>query len=186
MERTKNNTCKCILAFDPSITAWGYAVIDVQSKQILCAECIKTTPESKKRRIRKGDDDVRRIILINSILLDLIKKYNVVHIVAEQPHGSKSASAAKMIGIVLGIIQTISDCTNIGVDWFSEADSKQALLGKHAATKQETIDAISNKYKVKWTNADFRNEAIADALSIYHLACISSPTVKLLLNTSNK
>lgn len=186
MKHTKNTTCKCILAFDPSITAWGYALIDVQSKQIVAAECIKTASENKKRRIRKGDDDVRRIIQINSVLLDLIKKYNVVHIVTEQPHGSKNASAAKMIGVVLGVIQTISDCTNIGVDWFSEADSKQALLGKHAATKQETIDVIDNKYKVKWTNADFRNEAIADALSIYHLACIASPTVKLLLNESGK
>lgn len=168
-----------ILANDPSITAWGWAVLDVDCN-LLDKGCIKTKTEGKKRRIRKGDEDVHRTEAITSELLRVIKKYNVQYIVTELPHGSQNAAAAKMIGICVGVIVGIALSSDLGVEWYSEGDSKKAALGKIAAHKQEMIDAMSKIYKVKWTGIKYIDEAVADALGIHNVALKESATLKLV------
>ena len=85
-----------ILTNDPSITAWGWAVVNAKGR-VLETGCIKTAPEQKKRRIRKSDDTTRRASAIIQKLLSLIKKYNVEYLLSERPHGSQNASAALKI-----------------------------------------------------------------------------------------
>jgi Holliday junction resolvasome RuvABC endonuclease subunit len=168
-----------ILTNDPSMTAWGWAVLDYQGN-IIETGCIKTVTEGKKRRIRKSDETTQRISEINNVLLRLIKRYNVNYILTESPHGSQNASAAVMIGIVAAIVQTISDCLDIGVEWYSEGDSKKCLLGRISATKHETIDAIDKLYKVSWTGVKYKDEAVADALSVHYVATKQSSTLKMM------
>ena len=168
-----------ILTNDPSMTAWGWCIMDLYDS-IIDQGCIKTETAGKKRRIRKSDETFQRISEINNVLLDVIKKHNVKYILTESPHGSQNASAAVMIGAVAGIVQTISDCLGIGFESYSEGDSKKCLLGKNSATKKETIDAISKIYEVKWTNIKYKDEAIADAISIYNVAMKQSSSLKLL------
>lgn len=173
-----------VLACDPSLTAWGYSVI--RNGKIIKVGCIKTegTP-TKKRRIRKSDDTFRRIDEINEELLQTISTLEVNYIVSEAPHGSQSSSAADAIGIVKGILHTMAKCMDIPIEWYSEGDAKNAVLGKcHGASKHDMVKAIDCLYKVEWTKAGFRNEAIADSLAIYHVACKESPTIRFLL--SNK
>jgi Holliday junction resolvasome RuvABC endonuclease subunit len=166
------------LTNDPSITAWGYAVI--RNDQIITCGCIKTKPDNKKKRIRKSDDTIRRISEINKLLLTAITDYDVDYILSEAPHGSQNANAAVMIGMVTGMLQTVADCKNIPIEWYSEGDSKKVLLGKISASKEETINAIKKHYIVPWTKVKYYNEAVADAISIYHAAITLSPTLKLL------
>lgn len=168
-----------ILTNDPSFTAWGWAVVDAKGN-VLDTGCIKTAPESKKRRIRKGDDRVRRTSEIVQCLLELLQKWDINYILSESPHGSQNASAAVMIGIVAGIIQTLSDTLHIPVEWYSEEDSKKAVLHKRSATKSEMIKAINLKYKVKWVKAQYINEAVADALAVHYVATLQSPTLKFM------
>ena len=168
-----------ILTNDPSITAWGWAVL-TPNGQVLATGCIKTKPQAKKRRIRKGDDIVRRISEINQTLLQVIKQYNVVHILTELPHGSQNANAAVMIGLVTGIVQTVSDCLGIGVEWYSEGDAKQCALGKRSCVKQEMIDAMKELYSVQWDYVKYKDEAVADALAIHYVASKESNVLKFL------
>lgn len=168
-----------ILTNDPSMTAWGWAVLDYQGK-IIETGCIKTITEGKKRRIRKSDETSQRISEINNVLLNVIRRYNVNYILTESPHGSQNASAAVMIGIVAAIVQTISDCLNIGVEWYSEGDSKKCLLGRISATKKETVDAISKLYSVTWTGTKYKDEAVADALAVHYVATKQSSTLKMM------
>lgn len=172
-----------VLACDPSMTAFGFVVLDYRRK-ILDRGCIKTESEHKKMRIRKGDDTIRRITEINTVLIDLIKHHGITYIVSELPHGSQSAAAAEMLGIVKGLIQAIADCFEIGIEWYSEGDSKKALFGdgKKTVSKADTIKVINKIYKVDWPGAKFRNEAVADALAVHHVACIQSPVLKLFGN----
>jgi len=169
MERTKRNT-PVILTNDPSLTAWGWAIVQPNGK-ILDVGCIKTEPRANKLRIRKGDDTCRRVHELNTELLRVIRKYNVDYILSELPHGSQTAAAAVMIGIVSGIAQTISDVLGIPIEWYSEGDAKKELLGKNAATKKEIIDAIYITFpNVPWTFIKYKDEAIADALAIFNVA----------------
>jgi len=196
MERTKQNSNTFnVLACDPSITAWGWAVLDQKSKILDCG-CIKTASNHKKLRIRKGDDSISRITVLVESLLSVIKTYNIKFIVSELPHGSQSAVAADAIGIVKGIMQTISICSGIGIEWYSEGDSKKALLGKLSGEKIETIWAIDKLYKVPirgnvkkgpkgniiaiWSGSSYIDEAVADSLSIHYTASLVSPVLKAM------
>lgn len=186
MKRTKHNPSQgTILTNDPSMTAWGWAVLD-WSGNILATGCIKTEPSQKKLRIRKGDSTVRRISEINQALLQVIKEYNVEYILSELPHGSQNASAAVMIGVVAGIVQTFSDTLGIGIEWYSENDAKKCLFNRKSITKQEMINRIEALYNVPWTGVKYRDEAVADALAIHYTAMQMSSTLKLLKGRNGK
>jgi len=178
-ERRKTESNKPrILACDPSFTAWGWAVLEGHLVQ--AAGVIVTKPEAKKRRIRVGDDDVRRVGELISQLVRVIEKYNVTFIVTELPHGSQNSRGAIMIGVVLGTLQSFNILLNIPVEWYSENDAKKALLGRISATKQQVIDAIADLYEVYWTGVKYHDEAVADALAIYYCAECNSPTLKFM------
>lgn len=165
-----------ILTNDPSITAWGWAVI--RNGKVIDTGCIKTSSEQKARRIRKGDDRVRRVSEINRALLLLINKYRVNLLISELPHGSQSASAAVMIGICTGVVQTLADTLCLPIEWYSEGDAKKAVVNKRSASKSEMIKAISELYKVPWTGIGYKDEAIADALAVYRVAENESPVLR--------
>ena len=165
-----------ILANDPSLTAWGWVV--VENDRIIDCGCIKTEPNTNKTRIRKGDDRVRRVSEINKALLTVITKYKVSYMASELPHGSQSAVSAVMIGITAGIMQTFSDILGIGLEWYSEQDAKKSVVNKKSATKDEIKQAINKLYKVPWTGIGYRDESIADALAVYHVMQGQSATVQ--------
>jgi Holliday junction resolvasome RuvABC endonuclease subunit len=176
--RVRTNKHLTVLTNDPSMTAWGYAVI--KNDLILETGCIKTAPENKKKRIRKSDDTVRRVSEINKKLIELIDTHKVDFIVSEAPHGSQNASAATMIGMVAGMLQTLADVLKIPIEWYSEMDSKKFVLGKKAATKTEMVNAITKLYNVPWKKIKYHDEAVADSIAVYHTAIGLSPTLKLL------
>lgn len=167
-----------ILTNDPSATAWGWAIMSWDGI-VIKTGTIKTATEGKKRRIRKGDENVRRISEINHQILDLIKACNVKFIVSELQHGSQNANAALWQGAVTALIIAIADALDLPIEFYSEGDSKKALLNKPSASKQETIDAITKLYVVPWTGKKWRDEAVADAISVFHVARIQSSVIKM-------
>lgn len=167
-----------ILTNDPSMTAWGWSL--VRDGEVFHSGCIKTAPENKVKRIRKSDDTVRRVQDINRTLLQIIKDNEINYILAEAPHGSQNASAATMIGMVTAMLQTIADCLDIPIEWYSEMDAKKCVLNKKSATKIEMIDAMKKLYDIPWKGVKYADEAIADSMAIYHTAINLSPTLKLL------
>jgi Holliday junction resolvasome RuvABC endonuclease subunit len=169
-----------VMTNDPSMTGWGWAILD--KSVVLESGCIKTEPEDKKRRIRKADDRIRRISLINKELIKVIKEHKPYALLSELPHGSQSANAAVMIGMVAGVMQAISDCFGIPVEWYSEGDAKKSVHGRVGnVTKLDTIVKMKEVYGVSWaTGTLYKDEAVADALAIHHVACEQSPLVKFL------
>jgi Holliday junction resolvasome RuvABC endonuclease subunit len=187
MKRTRKNLTMHqlnpfrILTNDPSLTAWGWAVVDAKNGNVVDIGCIKTESQNHKLRIRKGDDTVRRISEINFELLRIIRTNNVQFIISELPHGSQNASAAVMMGVVTGLLQAIADTLDLPAEWYSEGDAKKHLLGKRSATKDETIKAIKELYNVHFTTVKYKDEAVADAMAIYHVARSQSPILKINL-----
>lgn len=177
MERKKIQSKLRVLTNDPSLTAWGWAVLDENNK-VLDRGCIKTVPQAKTMRIRKGDDRIRRISELTQTLLQIIKTYDVNYLLSELPHGSQNAAAAVMIGATTAIMQTLSDCLSIPIEWYSEADSKKAILKKKDATKKDMIASITEIYQVNWFNVGYKDEAVADAIAVHHCALISNSFIK--------
>ena len=183
MGRTDKNqkTKHSILCCDPSMTAYGWSIIDWDGNWV-DGGCIQTKKENKLRNIRKGDDDVRRVSEINRELLEKINTYKVSFMIAELPSGTQSAAAATMLGMAKGLTQTIGDSLQVPIEWFSEGDSKKAALGKISATKQEMIDAMGKLYNVRWGTYKNWNEAVADATAMHNCAMKLSPILKLKQN----
>ena len=178
MERTKPKPEPTVLTCDPSFTAWGWAV--VQNHIVIDHGCIKTVPEAKKRRIRQGDDRVRRTTEIILSLMETIGNHRIAFIVSELPHGSQNAKAAVMIGVVVGILQAISELWEIPIEWYSENDAKKALLGRVSASKGEVIEVVEQTLDITIPGPKYYREAVADALAIYNVAQATSPTLKIL------
>ncbi len=167
-----------ILACDPSFTAWGWAVLE--SHQVISTGCIKTEPEAKKKKIRAGDDQARRVREIIQQLDKIISYHNVTYIVSELPHGSQNYKGAVMIGVVTGILEGFNVLRNIPLEWYLENDAKRALFGRISASKAEVKASINELYDVSWSGRKYIDEAVADALAIYYAAECSSPTIKFI------
>lgn len=176
----KNPLDKCVMVNDPSITAWGWIVIS-PFNEIIDSGAIKTAPSDKKLHTRKGDDRIRRVTELNVELLRIINKYKVGLIISELPHGSQSAVAAVMIGMVTGIMQTLGDSLNIPVEWFSEGDAKKAISGKRSVEKDEMVSIVKRQYTVPWYGTKWQDQAIADAVAVYHVAKQQSQILKMIM-----
>lgn len=171
---------KYIMVNDPSITAWGWVIIR-DDGVVVEAGAIKTTPSSKKLHTRKGDDRVRRVTELNVELIRLVKKYNISFLISELPHGSQSAVAAVMIGMVTGVMQTIGDCLGIPVEWFSEGDAKISIAGKRSVEKDEMVIIVKRFYEVPWCETKWEDQAIADSMAVYHVAKQQSQILKMIM-----
>lgn len=169
-----------IMSHDPSMTAWGWVILD-QHGFVVDSGAIKTKPADKKLRIRKGDDRTRRVSEIVFTLSEWTKKYGVRHHVGELQHGSQSAVAATSLGLCVGILQTFCDCAGVGLEWFSEGDAKKSVCGKASIAKDVMVRLMSTKYEtfkprgVKWID-----QAVADALAVHHVAMEQSSVLKFM------
>jgi Holliday junction resolvasome RuvABC endonuclease subunit len=87
-----------------------------------------------------------------------------------------------MIGMVSGVMQTIGDCLNIPVEWYSEGDAKKAISGKRSVEKDEMVEIVKGIYThVPWKETKWQDQAIADSLAVYHVAKQQSQMLKLLM-----
>lgn len=180
--KAKGNT---ILACDPSLTGWGWAIINWDGS-VVDTGMIKTEPLHKKMRIRVGDDFARRIKEIVQVLFTNIKTHNVNYMVCELPHGSQNANAAKMVGAVPSIMETMAMTLDLGLEWYSEADGKKIVLGKTSGSKDDMVKAIKKLFPevyFKPTGAKAINEAVADSLACYMIASVQSNTMKMMKKT---
>lgn len=184
MQRNKsrlNRRVRQILVCDPSLTAWGCAVVS-SSGSVIYTEAIKTESSHKKLRIRKSDDTGRRIAEIVRRLNYIITKYNVSYIAAEAPHGAQNYNGAVTIGLCLAILEAIHIVKEIPLEWYSEADAKKAIKEKDPVTKKEMVRLIDKNYNVDWANVEWKDQAVADAIAIFHVASKTSPVLQYMQN----
>jgi Holliday junction resolvasome RuvABC endonuclease subunit len=176
---TRHRKPRNILTNDPSLTAWGWAVVTTDGF-VLCADCIKTEPSPAVKKLRKADDRVRRIGELARELKRIIDRYKVVYIISELPHGSQNASAAFALGACAAVVQTISEWSGLGVEWYSEADAKKAVSGKRSVAKEDMVTLMEEKYNTTLFGVKWKDQGVADALAVHYVAMQESPTLKFL------
>lgn len=167
-----------ILVCDPSLREFGAVV--VCGMNVIYGVCLKTEKTEKKHKIRVADDRVRRIEELASELTEIIEMYEIQYIISELPHGSQDAVAATSLGLVTGMLQGIASALDIGIEWYSERDSKICTCGKIAVEKPEMKERIAQIFEVNWTGIKYKDYAVADALSVYNTALKKSKFLKLL------
>jgi Holliday junction resolvasome RuvABC endonuclease subunit len=161
------------LVMDPSLTEFGYAIIDPTSKIVIEMDSIKTSKsEDVKKKLKKNTDDTTdRLKQIASVLTEKIKYYDIKIADFEIPVGSKSAIAGIALAGIRGLVVGVCVALQLEINTISAREVKLLLTGNRDASKEEILDKVIEliptftSKSVKYTKA--RKFACADAIAVY-------------------
>lgn len=159
-----------VIAIDAAFANMGLAAaVILPTGKVLCNDLLLVSSEREdKKVVRKSSDDLRRA----QHLAVMLRHWQGLHrpsiAFAEVPSGSQSASAARALGIAVGVL---ASCT-VPIIEVSPMEVKRLFgTGKKGATKAEIIAWAVKKwpsapwlrYKGRLTQA---NEHLADAMAV--------------------
>lgn len=145
-----------ILAGDIGYNNYGCSIIDDQGQVVDVGTIV--TRKTKKKLLRVADDDVQRITHITAKLSALVKRYNILGVVAElPPSNSQSALAARALATAVAITVALFTELKIPVEWATPEEVKKALTGKANASKEDMMLAACKKYNWKITEKNIYN-----------------------------
>lgn len=134
-----------VLGMDPSFRNWGYAVgaYNVESGELHIdrLQLISTSP-TKSKSVRASSDDLRSAVVLHGALETVLEHYDPLVVFSEVPAGAQSATAAKGLGIAVGVM---ASCKKPLVQ-VTPNEVKLALTGNKKATKREMIEAAYRRY----------------------------------------
>lgn len=156
-----------VLGLDPSLTAYGWAIVDRDAKpaKVLEAGCISTKP-ARGSKIRS---DSRRLAIIASGVLAAIDRSRkpasrVVRVVSEAPTGGK---AAKALGQTFGLTVAACEAAGVAATFVTPRAVKVASTGIPDAGK-DTVAAGVEK-AIGWRSSARtapQREAETDAVAV--------------------
>jgi hypothetical protein len=142
-----------------------------------------STEREDHKEVRKSSDDLRRASILHKALTDYVRTVGVTLAFAEVPSGSQSASAARALGIAVGVL---ASCP-VPIIEVSPMEVKKLFSsnGKRKVPKTEIIAwAVKQWPDLPWLKhagkLTLANEHLADALAVV-MAGISTPAFKQLL-----
>jgi len=149
-------------------------------------ELINTTSMDRKS-VRKSSDELRRAKELQAAMVKFCKGADLAFV--EVPSGSQSASAARALGIAVGVL---ASCPILIIE-VSPMEVKDVVSGgnrKIKITKPMMIEWASKKWKLApWLRHKGRltlnNEHLADAMAAV-MAGINTPEFKRLLTLVTK
>lgn len=165
---TKSDTAvemKRILSLDPSLRAYGWAIIE---EDILACGCIET--ESFKDELTSLSDNKRIDILANE-LKRIIETWKPELIIFENPVGSKSSRANQALAYAKAITIGAAIFSGIAYEPIRAKSVKKALTGNSDADKETILELVTKMYPsfatltTKWSKA--RKLAASDAAAVY-------------------
>lgn len=165
-----------ILGLDPSLTAYGWAVLRIDNGLILNAGCVRTQPAATKRHSYVGDDDTRRVRAITRELVRRVRCRSPRVIAYETSGGAQSARAARALGIACGITGALIECAaellEIGViEVPVTAREAKSATGSPTASKADVVEWASSRAPDQmWGATVPEREAIADAIAVAEYA----------------
>lgn len=168
------------LFLDPAFTHTGWIIIDVKDSSFVSCGCVSTKKQSKKKRIRVSDDDIRRCKKIAGKLIEVIDSYEPKAIALEAPSGgSLSSRSARCLGMATGIVATLESYTEIPFLYVTPNDVKVALCGKKNASKKDMMSKAKTIYPEigELTKGDM--EHVADAIGVFKVV-EEDPVIRML------
>lgn len=165
-----------ILGLDPSLTAYGWAVLRVDDGAVVDAGCIRTQPAKGKQHAYVGDDDTLRVRVITRELARVVQRHTPRAIAYETSGGAQSARAARALGIACGITGALVECAaellEIGiVEVPVTAREAKSATGSTSASKADVVEWASSRAPDQMWGAPVPvREAIADSIAVAEYA----------------
>ena len=167
-----------ILAVDPSIREYGYAVLNVDDRKkkenwVEDSGCIKTSSDPDTRL--KSKDRVHRVQNIFSELNRICTMWGIEHVVSELPAGSQSATAAWTLGSVVGGTASLAISLDIDIDFFTLHECKQSVEGiddtpEGVSKKEYVAIKMKDMYNAQWEDTKYIDLAVSDSLAVFETA----------------
>lgn len=130
-----------VVGLDPSLTAFGWAVVEASTKLVVSAGCICTKPDPKGAHLYQADKDGARVDSIASALIGLLRDVvgnGAPYVVAvEAPAGAQHASTAKALGLSYGIARTLCAAFDKNPITVQAHEVKQRVGGARLASKDD-------------------------------------------------
>lgn len=149
-----------ILAFDPSLSNWGYSIATYTNNQldILDYGIVQTKPS--KTKDRQNIKDYLRCQHLYSHLLPLVK--DIDRIVVELPTGSQSSRAMVSYATCIAITACLSHA-NPNVHIVTPNQVKR-IVGSSTASKDDVIDWVKHKHPNLNLPSKTKAEHICDSI----------------------
>lgn len=163
-----------VVGVDGGLAHMGIADLDLVRAgssirmEYLEGEVVETKPESKKRGVRKGDDNMRRARIVAGALLRHVRRGPAGLIVYEaQSFGMKGQVAARQAGTAFGIIAAVASALDVPMLCVTPGDIKRAVCPEITkATKEDVIGAVERLWpNVRWPAKEANWEHLADAIA---------------------
>lgn len=159
-----------IIAIDPSLRATGYVVYDPGEKKIVDSGCIKTEKESGS----VIEDNIRRIRKIVEVIDGKIREYDCNKMWMELIGGSQSASAARGLGSVLGLLVGYVYGKDVELKWLNKYSINDIIFGKNSVEKEEAIEYAKSRWpREVFKDVKYRDEAISDSILVLEAGVLS-------------
>jgi len=180
--KTGRNDFVEVVGIDPGFSALGYAALKITSSEMYVdrAGVITTKPSERKRKVRKSDDNVRRILELAAEIERAAFSHNVVAVCSESMSWPRSSSACAKLGMAWGIVGTYAHQHRLPVLQVTPMELKRAACnGNGKASKDEVIAAMVALFGDSWLpRAKTRREHVADAIGAVW-ACMDSTEIKM-------
>lgn len=155
-----------VLCLDPSLRAFGWAIIE--DGEFLSGGCIETKPIKGSK---VSDSDTDALFFISKTLKEILTKTKCDKIVFENSAGSKSSRANQSLAYVKGLV--ISICVFYGTEHetIKAKSVKKKLTLDNNATKDAVLDEVKKSFKSFDKKVGhlpkFKLYAVSDAAAVY-------------------
>lgn len=134
---------KLYVACDPSITAWGFALLGVEKG--VFTSCVRTAKDPAKKHQYVADQDAERAREIFTKLYQGIKPFKMtgdtIYLISEAPAGSQNSRASKLLGICLGLLIGLESYVSEPLIFLTAGEVRKSLCGVKNASKAEVAEA---------------------------------------------
>ncbi|MCA9372415.1 crossover junction endodeoxyribonuclease RuvC [Candidatus Woesebacteria bacterium] len=149
-----------ILAIDPGYDKLGFAVFDVQKKQLLCSGLIKT---------KRSTTTAQRLLTVYNGLCDVLRDHSISSIVVENLFFFKNQKTIVNVSKVIGVIELIAGQNAIEVALLTPLQIKQAITGYGQADKKSVQKMIELELKETFNH---KEDDEVDAIACGYAFCL--------------
>ncbi|KKN38762.1 hypothetical protein LCGC14_0750250 [marine sediment metagenome] len=175
------------LGIDPGFASLGFAVVEIgeDSERVIEMDVVRTSPATRKRRIREADDNVRRAGEIVRALRAVFVRHKVTVLCCESMSFPRGASAAAKLAMAWGVVVAIALEHDVPILQATPKEIKKSVTGRKTASKEEVRQVLEETYggallsrKIEHVTA-CKQEHAFDGLAAV-VSCLESETIILV------
>lgn len=136
---------RAIVAFDTGLATFGMAAVDPVGGGLIALDFFGSAKSDKKLNVSNSSDITHRGLRLAAAVETFCNRFEVVAVVHEGLSFPRSARAAAMLAISVGVVIARAQALDAPLLEVSPQELKVAATGRRNATKQEVLEGISQK-----------------------------------------